>query len=183
MAAEPQGRELPLAAMETRMTQTMILGMGDEVGVDMADVIRMVILAVEKIGTMVKLTDGIIMRETIAVTVTIPAEMSLPNIATLIGRNLAVGEAETLKEKTLTTPPIATIGGEEMKTHGTNAADGEVRTKMMETVEGRPTVSDADVVVEGIHLLIVRIHLTMKTKLQVATALMTNVVNGDEDRT
>ena len=70
-----------------------------------------------------------------------------------------------------------------MKTHRTNAADGEVRTKMMETVEGRPTVPDADVVVEGIHLLIARIHLTMKTKLQVATALMTNVVNGDEDRT
>ena len=69
-----------------------------------------------------------------------------------------------------------------METHRTNEADGKTKLKTMETVGGRPTVPDADVVAEEIHLQTARIHLTMKTRLQVATALMINVVNNDGGR-
>ena len=157
-------------ARETQTTQTMILGIGDEAGVDTADVTRLVIPAIEKIGITVKVADEIIMRERIAATVGTPTEMSLPDAVILTGRNLAVGEAEVLEGRTLTIPPIATTGGEEMETHRTNEADGKTKLKTM------------DVVAEGIHLQTARIHLTMKTRPQVATALMTNVVNNDEGR-
>ena len=169
-------------ARETQTTQTMILGIGDEAGVDTADVTRLVIPAIEKIGITVKVADEIIMRERIAATVGTPTEMSLPDAVILTGRNLAVGEAEVLEGRTLTIPPIATTGGEEMETHRTNEADGKTKLKTMETVGGRPTAPDVDVVAEGIHLQTARIHLTMKTRPQVATALMTNVVNNDEGR-